>query len=103
MGEPKADTGTAAFKASDLLLTASWIYNNLDRGFFPTQGTRLTVSAKATVPVLDNKYYKLTVEGSHYTPLDQDRRWVLLARGRMGYGDGFGGKEMPFYDNFYAG
>lgn len=103
MGKAKPKNKQATFKAQDLMLSASWIYNSLDRGYFPTSGLRTSVSAKVALPILDNEYYKASVDLSYYYPLDFDRKWVILTRGRLGYANGFGDKEVPFYDNFYAG
>lgn len=103
MGEHKNTKDKTGFSASDLTLTAAWIYNNLDRGYFPTEGLKASINVKVALPILDNQYYKTFVDASYYYPIDQDKKWVILTRGRLGYGDGWGGKEMAFYDNFYAG
>lgn len=103
MGEDVKGKNSISFSTNDLLLNAYWSYNSLDRGFFPTEGTKVTANGKVTVPVFDNRFLKFTVDGSYYYPLDYDHNWVMLARGRIGYGTGFGGKELPFYENFYAG
>ncbi|QYN47528.1 outer membrane protein assembly factor BamA [Gilliamella sp. ESL0405] len=103
MGEKTKDKNSLSFDTNDLLLNAYWTYNSLDRGFFPTEGLKMTASAKVTVPVFDNRFYKFISDASYYYPLDNDHNWIFLTRGRLGYGGGFGGKELPFYENFYAG
>lgn len=83
-------------------------HNSLDRSVFPTDGNRQVFKIDASVPSSDLQFYKLTAETYHYFPIDSFHNFVFAARGKVGYGDGYGTKHgydqvLPFFENFYLG
>ncbi|VFP84102.1 Outer membrane protein assembly factor BamA [Candidatus Erwinia haradaeae] len=102
-GENPSLSSNEEFSTDDITVNYGWTYNTLDRGFFPTMGHHVNLSGKITVPGLKNNFYRVMIQARQYLPLNSKCTWILLGRGRFGYGDGFGNKELPFYENFYAG
>ncbi|MGL5336849.1 MAG: outer membrane protein assembly factor BamA [Enterovibrio sp.] len=101
-------TGSGALAVSDFDVSVSWTRNNLDRGFFPTAGNYQRASLKMTAPGSDAQYFKAQYDVRQYLPMTASNNFVLLLRGRLGYGNGYGSNGnndhlLPFYENFYAG
>lgn len=90
-------------KTDDFELSAGWNYNTLNRGFLPTQGTRVGIGGRVTIPGSDNKYYKLNADVVTFQPLNYDHTWVLMGKASLSYANGFGGKKLPFYQYYTAG
>ena len=90
-------------KADDFDFSFGWNYNSLNRGYFPTEGASASIGGKVTIPASDNKYYRFNADFSKYIPLNREHKWVLSTRASLGYTNGFGGKEVPFYQLYTAG
>lgn len=89
---------------NNYFLFGSWRRSTLNRGVLPTDGYSHSVSADVAVPGSDLTYYKLSHRTDFYQPLNNAQSWVLRARSEIGYGDGYGDRNvMPFYEHFYAG
>ncbi|MGL4932399.1 MAG: outer membrane protein assembly factor BamA, partial [Aeromonas sp.] len=96
--------GQDEVKFTTVDLTAGWTRSTLNKGMFPTAGSRQRINAKVTIPGMDLQYYKLSVEDAHYLPLDADHNWVVIGKGRVSYGNGYGDSSiLPFFENYYAG
>ena len=94
---------STSIKSSDFDFSFGWNYNSLNRGYFPTKGVKASIGGRVTIPGSDNKYYKLSADVQGYYPLDREHHWVISGKAGVGYANGFGGKRLPFYQNYTAG
>lgn len=90
-------------KANDFDFSFGWNYNNLNRGFLPTKGSVANIGGKVTIPGSTNKYYKLNADFKNFFPLNREHKWVISTKVGVSYANGFGGKRLPFYQNYMAG
>ena len=86
---------------SNLISTIGWGRDSRDSAIYTTTGTVQRAFAEIALPVFDMRYYKLNYQHQWFYPLSSD--FTLLLNGEAGIGDGYGGKQLPFFKNFYAG
>ena len=83
------------------LLTVGWGRDSRDNPLAPTRGRYQRLSAEASLPAFDLRYYRATYQFTQYLPLSKN--WTMGLNMQLGYGDTYGGKDYPFFKNFYAG
>jgi outer membrane protein insertion porin family len=81
--------------------TIRWQRDGRDSAIWPTEGILHRVFGEVSVPIGDLKYYKLNYEAKYYHPIS--RNFTLLLNTKLGYGDGYDGRSLPFFKNFFAG
>ena len=72
-----------------------------DSIYFPTRGYLLEAGAEVGLPGGDLKFYRMQTKAQWLQPI-----WgpiVLGANAEFGIANGYGGKSLPFFKNFYAG
>lgn len=84
-----------------VLGTLGWGRDSRDSAIYTTEGTVQRAYMEVALPVMDMRYYKLNYEHQWYYPISSD--FTLMMNGLAGAGAGYGGKQMPFFKNFYAG
>ena len=83
------------------MATIGWGRDSLDSAIYTTEGTLQRVFAEISLPVFDMRYYKLNYQHQWFHPLGKDVS--LMLHGEAGVAGGYGGKELPFFKNYYAG
>ncbi|HEY0665990.1 MAG TPA: outer membrane protein assembly factor BamA [Gallionella sp.] len=86
---------------TNLLATIGWGKDSRDSAMFPTEGTVQRAFTEIALPVYDMRYYKLNYQHQQFYPLSSDV--TLMLNGEAGYAQGYDGKPLPFFKNFYAG
>lgn len=82
-------------------LDTAWARDTRDSFLFPTKGLIQRVSAEIGTPLGSLEYYKLSFQHQQFFSLNKN--YTLMLNGEIGFGDGLGGKPLPFFKNFYAG
>ena len=80
-------------------LNGGWTRDRRDSVILTTRGTITRVGLEMAGG--DLEYYRANVSEAWFTPLS--RTVTLSLRGEFGYVHGLGGKQVPFFKNFYAG
>ncbi len=86
---------------SNLLGTIGWSRDTRDSAISTTSGMVQSAFAEIALPVWSQRFYKLTYRQQWFHPVS--RNVTLMLNGEAGTGNGYGGKPLPFFKNFYAG
>lgn len=82
-------------------LTLSWARDLRDSAIWTTSGTTHRLFGEVSVPGGDLDYYKVSYHQKWYYPISDNL--TLMLNGEFGYGDGYTGRSLPFFKNFFAG
>ncbi|QFY44006.1 outer membrane protein assembly factor BamA [Candidatus Methylospira mobilis] len=86
---------------SNYLVAGSFAHDTLNRSVFATSGGMQRLSLQAAIPGSSLPFYKVSARVQHYFPIASDV--TLMLNADLGYANGYNGKELPFFQNFYAG
>ena len=89
------------YSTNSYILSGGWSRDTRNDILYPTFGRLQSALVEVGLPFGDLSYYKLSYINQAFWPVYGD--FVLMLRGDIGYGDGYGGKPLPFFKAFYAG
>jgi outer membrane protein insertion porin family len=85
----------------NLIGTIAWSHDSRDSAIYATEGTMQRASVEASMPSSAQRYYKLGYTQQWYQPISE--HVTLKLNGDWGMAAGYGGMQLPFFKNLYAG
>lgn len=88
-------------KSDTIRGTTGYARDTRDSVYFPKRGYLLEFGMEAGLPGGDLKYYRAQAKAQYLRPI-----WgplTLSLNAELGLANGYGGKPLPFFKNFYAG
>lgn len=84
-----------------LLGTVGWAKDKRDSAIYPTTGGMQRFNAELAVPGGTLHYYRITYQHQRFFALNPT--FTLMLNGDIGFGNGYGGRPLPFFKNYFAG
>ncbi|GAB1232856.1 outer membrane protein assembly factor BamA [Ferrigenium sp. UT4] len=85
----------------NVLGTIGWTRDTRNNAVNTTQGDTQRAFLEVALPVSGQNFYKLTYNQQWFQPLS--RLMTLHLNGELGVAGGYGGQELPFFKNLFAG
>jgi outer membrane protein insertion porin family len=91
-------------EVSDTLRTnISYARDTRDSLTWPMRGWLNEVGLEVGLPPGDLTYYRATFQSQFFFTPERFSFLTFMVNGELGYADGYQGKPLPFFKNFYAG
>jgi outer membrane protein insertion porin family len=91
-------------RTNTLRTNISYAHDTRDSLTWPTRGTLNEAGIEIGVPPGDLTYYRANYQSQlFYTPSGILSFLTVMVNGELGYAEGYRGKPLPFFKNFYAG
>lgn len=89
------------YNTNTFKVSSGWARDTRDSLIYPTRGWLQSIGVEATVPLTNVKYFKVNYQGQAFIPLVAD--FVYGLNVEAGFGMGYGGRSLPFFQNYYGG
>jgi outer membrane protein insertion porin family len=86
---------------TSVIASLGWSLDSRDNILMPKKGEFTRVNGEISAPGLDIQMYKITLQETWYKDVTKD--FTFMLNGQFGYANSYGGKEFPFFKNFYVG
>jgi outer membrane protein insertion porin family len=97
----KASGSSTGCTMNSLTASLGWSNDTRDDILFPKKGELRRINGEISTPGLDIQMYKLSLQESWYKDITKDL--TVMLNGQFGYANSYGGKEFPFFKNYYVG
>ena len=85
-----------------LLGTVGWAKDTIDSRYYPTKGSINRAIAEVGLPGGSLHYYRATFQHQQFIPVFSSKS-TLSVDAEFGFANGYGGRALPFFKNYYAG